>query len=145
MNVRKSITVARPPEVAFKVFCEEIGKWWPLHEGISFGGERAKDIFIENRVGGRFFERFTDGTECEVGRVTTYQPPSRVAFTWRPPDWDATTQVDIRFTAEGAGTRVELEHSGWEQSAKVEGERGGYDKGWDFVLRRFLAGADASV
>ena len=67
MTIRKSIRVERPPEVVFRVFTEEIGKWWPLKEGFSFGGEKAKDIFIEGRVGGRFFERFTDGTEFEVG------------------------------------------------------------------------------
>ena len=52
MTIRKSINVARPPEIAFRVFTEEIGKWWPLNEGFSFGRERAKDIFIEARVGG---------------------------------------------------------------------------------------------
>jgi uncharacterized protein YndB with AHSA1/START domain len=82
MTIRKSIKVEQPPPVAFRVFCQEIGQWWPLQQGFSFGGERAKDIFIEGRIGGRFYERFADGTEFEVGRVIDYQPPAMVAFTW---------------------------------------------------------------
>jgi len=57
MTIRKAIRVERSPEVVFRVFTEEIGKWWPLKEGFSFGGEKAKDIFIEGRVGGRFQSR----------------------------------------------------------------------------------------
>ncbi len=145
MTIRKSISVARPPQVAFRVFCDEIGKWWPLKQGFSFGRERAKDIFIEGRVGGRFYERFTDGTEFEVGRVTAYQPPSIVAFTWRAPDWEAPTRVEVRFVAEGGGTRVELEHSGWEQGPNMEREGKGYADGWNLVLGQYQSRADSAA
>lgn len=116
MTIRKAIRVERSPEVVFRVFTEEIGKWWPLKEGFSFGGEKAKDIFIEGRVGGRFFERFTDGTEFEVGRITAFRPPHVVAFTWKAPDWEAETQVEVKFAADGTGTRVEVEHRGWKRA-----------------------------
>ena len=62
MTIRKSIRVDRSPQIAFKVFTEEIGAWWPLKEGFSFARDHGpKDIFIEGHVGGRFFERFSDG------------------------------------------------------------------------------------
>ena len=139
MTIRKSISVARPPEVAFRVFTEEIGKWWPLKEGFSFGRERAHDIIIERRVGGRFFERFTDGTEFEVGRVTTFQPPHALSLTWKDPDWKGPTDIEIRFVAEGSGTRVELEHRGWEQGPRMEKEGKSYSGGWDFILAKYTA------
>jgi hypothetical protein len=41
MTVRKSLTVKRPLADAFSLFTEQIGSWWPLKEGFSFGGERA--------------------------------------------------------------------------------------------------------
>src|SRR5271168_5401316 len=104
MTIRKAIRVERSPEVVFRVFTEEIGKWWPLKEGFSFGGEKAKDIFIEGRVGGRFFERFTDGTEFEVGRITAFRPPHVVAFTWKDPSWEAETEVEVKFAPDGNGT-----------------------------------------
>jgi uncharacterized protein YndB with AHSA1/START domain len=137
LTIRKSIKVERPPQIAFKVFCEEIGKWWPLKEGFSFGRERAKDIFIEARVGGRFFERFTDGEEFEVGKITAYVPPSVVAFTWRAPEWEASTSVEVRFSADGSGTLIELEHSGWEQGPKMQADGKGYDGGWDLIIERY--------
>jgi uncharacterized protein YndB with AHSA1/START domain len=141
MTIRKSIRVERPPQIAFRIFCEAIGEWWP--KGPSFKGDRS-DTIIEGRVGGRFFERYVDGTEYEIGRVTAYQPPSLVAFTWRAPSWDVSTQVEIRFSPEAGGTRVELEHSGWEQSAKTRDARNNYDSGWGTILGHYLAAFERS-
>jgi uncharacterized protein YndB with AHSA1/START domain len=140
MTIRKSIKVERPPEISFRVFCEEMSNWWPG----GFGGNNTK-VFIEPQVGGRFYERRPDGTEYEIGRVTAYQPPGAVAFTFRAPSWDAITQVDIRFIAEGTGTRVELEHSGWEQDAKTRDARKNYDNGWDVVLGHYQSRAHSAV
>jgi uncharacterized protein YndB with AHSA1/START domain len=134
MTIRKSIWVAHSPETSFKMFCEEIGEWWPG----GFGGKDAR-LFLEREVTGRFYERRADGTEYEIGRVTAYQPPSLVAFTWRAPSWDAYTLVEIRFTAEADGTRVELEHSGWEQDAKTRDARNNYDSGWGTILGHYQA------
>ncbi len=139
MTIRKSIRVARPPEVSFKVFCEDITEWWPG----GFGGKDCK-LFLEREVGGRFYERRPDGTEYEIGRVTAYQPPSIVAFTWRAPAWDVVTQVEIRFSADGAGTRVELEHRGWEQSAKTRDARNNYDSGWGQILGHYESALTAA-
>jgi uncharacterized protein YndB with AHSA1/START domain len=139
MTIRKSITVNCAPETSFKVFCEHMSEWWPG----GFGGKDAK-VFLEGRVGGRFYERRPDGTEYQIGKVTSYQPPSLVAFTWRAPSWDVDTQVEIRFTAEGSGTRVELEHSGWDQDAKTRDARNSYDGGWVGVLGYFQSFANAA-
>jgi uncharacterized protein YndB with AHSA1/START domain len=141
MTIRKTIKVERSPTIAFRVFTEEIGAWWPLKEGFSFGGEKAKDIFIEGRVGGRLFERFTDGTEFEVGRVTEFQPPRAVTFTWKAPEWEAPTEVEVRFISDGAGTRIELEHRGWEGGPVMEKQGKGYDDGWDLVIAKYVARA----
>jgi uncharacterized protein YndB with AHSA1/START domain len=129
MTIRKSIWVERSPEASFKVFCEDIGEWWP--GGFSGKGSR---LFLELKVGGRFYERRRDDSEYEIGRVTAYEPPSLVAFSWRAPSWNSTTQVEIRFSPERAGTRVELEHSGWEQDPKVNEYRKNYDSGWDTIF-----------
>lgn len=75
----------------------------------------------------------------EIGRVTAYQAPSIVAFSWRAPSWDVTTQVEIRLSAEAGGTRIQLEHSGWEQSAKTREARTNYDTGWGRILGYYQA------
>jgi len=142
MTIRKSIKVERSPDTSFKVFCEEIGQWWP--KGPSFGGKPLADMVIERRVGGRFFERYEDGTEYEIGRITAYQPPRLVAFTWRAPSWQIPTQVEVRFHAEGEGTRVELDHSGWEQEPAAQEARKSYDGGWPPLLERFRGFAAAA-
>jgi uncharacterized protein YndB with AHSA1/START domain len=141
MTIRKSIKVARSPEISFRVFCEAIGESWP--KGPSFNGKLLADMIFEGQVGGRFFERYANGTEYEIGRITAYQPPTLLGFTWRAPSWDQATQVQIRFIAEGSGTRVELEHSGWEQAESLRETKKSYDRGWDFVLGHFQARADS--
>lgn len=137
MIVRKSVTVNVSADRAFQAFTDEIGKWWPLDKGFSYGGELAKDMFMEGREGGRLFERFSDGNEFVYGSVLIYEPPTRVAFSW-PSEAAEPTEVEVRFTQEGESTRVDLEHRGFErlgeESEKAFGE---YDQGWVEVLGHF--------
>jgi hypothetical protein len=45
------------------------------------------------------------------------------------------TELEVRFAAEGGGTRVELEHRGWEiYAAEAAETQKSYDTGWDEVL-----------
>ena len=143
-SIQKSIRVDRPVDVAFKVFTEEIGAWWPLKEGFSFiGADEVEDCIIEGHVGGRMFERGSGGKEFVIGTVTAWDPPSRVSFTWPHSDSDVTTEVDVRFSADGDRTLVELEHGGWERLGVAGAkERGDYDGGWEFVLSKFVERAD---
>src|SRR6266513_1047563 len=80
LTVRESITVNRAIADAFRLFTDGIGEWWPLKGSpFSYGGDRADKIFLETKVGGRFYERFSDGEEFEVGRVIACEPPTRIA------------------------------------------------------------------
>lgn len=46
----------------------------------------------------------------------------------------------MRFLPEDGGTRVELEHRGWERLAESGAEkRANYDTGWDFVLGEYVS------
>jgi len=47
--------------------------------------------------------------------------------------------VEIRFAADGNGTLIELEHRGWEQSAKTREARNNYDSGWGTMLGHYQA------
>jgi hypothetical protein len=50
----------------------------------------------------------------------------------------------VRFVAEGDGTRVELEHRGWERYGDDAAETcSSYNSGWDVVLKPFLEAASA--
>jgi len=111
--VRKSIDVKATPERAFRIFTAEMVRWWSKEYSID--KSPIKDIVIEPRVNGRWFERGEDGSECEWGKVLAWEPPSRVLLAWQITpsfsyDPDLATELDVRFTAQGNGTRVELEH-----------------------------------
>ena len=136
--VRKDVTVRCSVEEAFRVFSEGVSTWWPL-ETHSVGERSAKACVLEGRVGGRFFEQQEDGTEEVWGTVTAWEPPQRLAFTWHPGRSESTAQeVEVRFTPVDAGTRVELEHRGWERlGERAEEARNEYDSGWDFVIGRY--------
>jgi uncharacterized protein YndB with AHSA1/START domain len=76
-------------------------------------------LVLEPKLGGRLFEQYEGpaGPEVhEAGRITTWQPPSHLAFEWRGANFapGEVTFVDVRFTAtESGGTRVALEHRGF--------------------------------
>jgi uncharacterized protein YndB with AHSA1/START domain len=145
-SVQSQIVVEAPIDEAFSVFTEGIGSWFPSEYNL-LEVEIAERVF-EPRVGGRIYDRGTDGTECPWARVLAYEPPGRVVFSWDiSPQWQIetdhgkTSEVEVRFTSEAPErTRVELEHrhldrhgEGWQQTREsISGEGG-----WPGCLRRF--------
>lgn len=114
-SVRKVVSVQAPPAVAWRVFTEKMGTWWPL-ANYKIGKANAVDAVIEPRVGGRWYERGDDGSTCDWGVVLSWEPPSRLVLSWDisadwQPDPNLKTEIEVRFIADGKnGTRVELEH-----------------------------------
>lgn len=137
MTIAKSLTVRCPPARAFRVFTREIGRWWPLRQGFSMRPEQANGIFLDDRAGGRFYERLADGTEIEIGRVLRCEPPGLIVFTWRGPAWETPTEVEVRFIGTADGTRVELEHRGFETGDDMQRRGRAFAGGWDTVLARY--------
>jgi uncharacterized protein YndB with AHSA1/START domain len=142
--VRKSITVESPVDRAFATFTDGIAAWWPV-DSHSIGAGRKDvtidEIVFEHREGGQVFERHSNGDECPWGEILVWEPPDRVVMTWHPGYDDPAefTELELRFTAEGDGTRVDLEHRGWERlGGRAQKTRNGYNEGWEFVLGRFV-------
>ena len=135
--VRRDVTVRCTPEQAFRVFTADMGTWWPT-ETHSVFREEAETCVLEPGVGGRIYERNRDGTILMWGEVTAWEPPTRLAFLWRPGRWPETpTDVDVRFEPVPEGTRVTLVHSGWERLGEAALEaRAEYDAddGWGLVM-----------
>jgi hypothetical protein len=100
---------------------------------------------LEDRVGGRIFERAPDGTEHEWGEVTVWEPPVRLGYLWhlRRDRADA-TDVDIRFVELAAGTtRVEIVHTGWQRlGAGGQDWRDRNRAGWETLLPHFVAAVE---
>lgn len=135
--VLRSVVVGCGVEQAFTTFTGRIGAWWPLPTH-SVGGERCGGVAFE---GERLVERGVDGAEQVWGEVLAWEPPHRLVVTWHPgrPADDA-SEVEVRFSADGPSTRVDLEHRGWERFGEdAARRRRGYvgPGAWGSVLDHF--------
>jgi uncharacterized protein YndB with AHSA1/START domain len=135
--VVKSLVVARSQAEAFRLYVDEFTMWWPRATH-SLGGEKVVRVGIEGRVGGRVFERWSDGSEKLWGTIVAFEPPHRLVHTWHvATDPKHTSEVELRFVALGAArTRVTLEHRHWERmsGAKAADVRANYENGWESVF-----------
>jgi uncharacterized protein YndB with AHSA1/START domain len=150
--VRKSITVKADAARAFEVFTSRIGRWWPRTHSIA--SSPPKDVVLEPRAGGRWFEIGEDGSQCDWGKVLAWEPPARLLLAWQiGADWkydpDLITEVEVRFTpVEGGATRVDLEHRNLERMGdKIEPVRTALDSegGWSGILKLYAEVAEAAV
>ena len=106
--VRKTISVGCSAERAFSIFTDGISRWWPLKK-LSLSQARAVSCAIEPRLGGAVYEVADDGARIQWGEVLVWDPPSRLVMSWHPGSPPDTAQeVEVRFTLQGAGTRVDL-------------------------------------
>ncbi|HXC74393.1 MAG TPA: SRPBCC family protein [Sphingomicrobium sp.] len=141
--VRKSIRVNATPDRAFDVFTSGIGRWWPKSHKI--GQADLDRPVIEPRAGGRWYELDVDGSECELGKVAVWEPPSRLILIWQlTPEFrfdpDLITEVEVTFTPDGDGTVVDLEHRDLERmgdQAEAMAETVGGPGGWPALLQLF--------
>jgi uncharacterized protein YndB with AHSA1/START domain len=132
--VQKSVVVDVPAAEAFAVFTERPIEWWPeTHVLVKAKRER---IVIEPAVGGRFYEVAADGTVCDWGRILAWEPPDRVAMTWRvdgrwqmQPDDRHASEIEVSFHPLSAGsTEVVLAHVKlWRHGEDAEAIRAAID------------------
>jgi uncharacterized protein YndB with AHSA1/START domain len=158
--VRKSVRVKVPVERAFKVFVEQMETWWPATHHI--GKTPFVALFVEPRVGGRWYEQNVKGELCDWGRVLKWDPPHLVVLSWHvgpkehenpegewgfDADLSRASEVEIKFIPDGkSATLVELTHS------KLERHGEGYEKlramfdgptAWAGILDLFAQKVDA--
>nr|WP_285484346.1 SRPBCC family protein [Amycolatopsis sp. NBRC 101858] len=144
-SVHADVVVDVPVEQAFRVFTERFDEVKPReHNLLAVPIERT---VLEPKAGGSVYDVGTDDTRCTWARVLAYEPSDRLVLSWDisprwqlETDFDHTSEVEIRFTADGAGrTRVVLEHrhldrhgEGWESFTSL-------GSGWPLYLDRFRA------
>ncbi|WP_119275228.1 SRPBCC family protein [Taklimakanibacter deserti] len=143
--VRKTVTVKAGIERAFAIFTQDMGRWWLKSHSLN-PATTQKDVVIEPRPQGRWYEIGADGTECQWGHVIDWDPPRRLLLAWQlSPDWQfdpaLITEVEVRFTSEGADTtRVDLEHRLLERfGERAEKMRQSFDdkQGWPGLLEAY--------
>jgi len=147
-TIRKAIEVNAPIDRAFRVFTERMGEWWNKDFSIN-RPVRQKDVVIEPRAGGRWYEIGEDGSECLWGCVLEWNEPNGVMLAWQinaqwSYDSEFETTIDVRFEERGGVTIVTFEHRDLERfgdSMAQQVEQ--MDGGWETLLGRFKNEAEA--
>jgi uncharacterized protein YndB with AHSA1/START domain len=142
--LRISFDVDRTVEQVFRTWTGNFAQWWPTSHTST--GEDGVQVVFEARLGGRIYELTAAGATHEWGEITLWEPPRRLGYLWhlRRDRADA-TEVEIRFVERESGTRVEIEHRGWERlGARGPDWREANKGGWAGLLPHFVKACDAS-
>lgn len=115
-SVLVALRIAASPARVFEAFTQDIALWWspnPLFQ-LTPRGDGA--LRFEPGEGGRLVTTLPNGKEFDVGCITAWEPPRRLAFTWRQASFaeGQLTHVEVLFEAVGEETRVSVEHRGWD-------------------------------
>lgn len=152
--IRKSVRVNVSPARAFDIFANGASRWWLKSHSINPTKSPIKDVIIEPRVDGRWFERGEDGSECNWGKVLAWEPPptdqskGRLLLAWQINaefKYDPTliTEVEIRFTPDEGGTLVALEHRLIERmGARGAGMVEAFTRGWGLLIDSYAQQAN---
>jgi uncharacterized protein YndB with AHSA1/START domain len=142
--VRKTVVVNIDPALAFEIFTGGINTWWPKSH--SMGGAPFKTSRIEPFEDGRWYAEREDGSEFTIAHVLIWQPGRRVVFRWEiTGGWklDAAnpSELEVNFIADGATTRVELEHRDFDRVGQEVGKqfRNDVERGWPVLLSIYSA------
>jgi uncharacterized protein YndB with AHSA1/START domain len=147
--VRKELLIKASAERAFRAFTEEMGGWWPRTHHI--GKSEMRDVILEPREGGRWYEIGVDGSQCNWGKVLIWSPPRRLVLAWQITaawqyDPDFLTEVEVQFLEEGTRqTRLKLEHRNIERfGVKAESIWSAFDSegGWMGIISAFATVAE---
>jgi uncharacterized protein YndB with AHSA1/START domain len=140
--VRKTVVVKQPPDRAFDLFTARMNDWWP-HAALPGAAPTAAagTVVLEPGTHGRVYRRVADQTVEVWGEVRVWEPPHRLVLTWQAvPGAGNPTEIEIQFTPQGEGTRVDLEHRGWDQlGAQASPRRAQYESGWDDAFTAYAA------
>ena len=109
--VLRAAHVRRSPADTFRLFTDQIGAWWPLGTHGLFGARSGGVSFVD----GVLVERSGAGETTVWGEVLTWEPPDRLVLAWHPGRTEGPHGVvEVTFTGDEDGTRVEIAHRGWD-------------------------------
>lgn len=131
-QARASVSVAVEPAAAFRIFTEEIDRWWRRGSKYRVSGKARGILHLEAGVGGRLFEEVESRggpRAIETGRVTAWEPPARLVFEWRAVNFAPAekTEVEVTFDPAPSGTLVTVTHRGWSRIRPDHPARHGAD------------------
>jgi uncharacterized protein YndB with AHSA1/START domain len=143
--IRHAVTVPVPADQAFAAFTD-LARWWPPE--YTWAADTLEDIGIEPHQGGHCYERGPHGFTCHWGTVLTWDPPTRLAFTWQiapdrvpEPNPAKASEVEVTFhPTDPSTTQVELEHRAFARhgdAGDTYRQAMASPQGWPFILDRY--------
>ena len=112
-SVTVTTIVNADPDTAFRIFTQEIDLWWK--RGPRYRGHDGRVRFDGARL---------LAAEHHIGRVLNWEPGVRLLlemWTWNFHP-DERTQVEVHFELASHGTRVTIDHRGWERRPTARAE-----------------------
>ena len=127
---------------AFRIWTDRLNAWWP--PGHKTLGDPSATVHLEPGVGGRIFERASDGREADWGEVTVWEPPRRLGYLWHiRRTREVATDVLVDFEDTQGGSRVRIAHTGWERlGGEASSWRDANRGGWAALLPHLQAAAE---
>ena len=128
LNIRQEVLIRAPVDRVFKGLTVQIGEWWSH----SYKDDR-KGIYLEPKLGGRFYEDWGDGQGAIYASVSAIESPRMLRLTG-PMGMNFPVVGVIEFLLEerGSSTLVKLRH----QAVGLIDEEAmqGYQTGWKELL-----------
>lgn len=144
-SIKKEFTVAATQETAFKVFTEQMDMWWPRTHHI--GSADMTEIVVEPYVNGRWYSKHADGSEANIGYVSTYRPYDLFVLIWQingdfKCDPSLVTEVVTQFIPEGPkATRVRFEHKDLHKLGNGKSVES-MNQGWGMIMELYKKHAE---
>jgi uncharacterized protein YndB with AHSA1/START domain len=143
-------TIRRSPAEAFALFHGRFGEWWPPTN--TYAGEANGSpgrLTLGDGAGGLCSEIGQHGFRIDWGRVTVFEPPTRLVFLWQiapnsvpDPNPDHASQVEVLFAAGGEGCRITISHGAFErhgEGAEAYRDEMASEYGWPLALAAYEA------
>lgn len=123
-----------PPEKVWTILTQDahIRKWW------------GPEVRLDGMKRGEFTESWASalGTQRRVrGSVTAFEPPTRLQLDYRQDGWPRGTRLEFLLAPEKPGTRLYLQHSGWDMLPDEKGrvtEVDVFTRDWTELMECFV-------
>lgn len=130
-------------EVEFTLKLSPPQTWHALTDALHMEKWWGDNVLLEAKPGGKFSEDWTDddGTPRHShGTVTAIDVEKRLQLSWQDDGWHHETRVEFLLSPTADGTRVYLQHSGWEKFEDDDARRRAVDSyrdGWHALMKKF--------
>jgi hypothetical protein len=130
--IQRSVLLACDPAAAFSLFTERASEWWPPERRHTRGSRLSEIRLLPT---GRFWERGEDGSEVELGRIRTWDPPRRLVIDFYVgTDAGHPTALVVTFAAAHGGTELTIDHRPTPTSEALWRERAGlFASSWELI------------